>query len=328
MVVRTETVFFMPLIETPGYSAPFYLFDRHLETIYANVARKPSPVNYEREVFHTSDGDIMALDWLRSDSKRLVVLAHGLEGDSRRKYMVGMAGYFHQRGWNALAWNCRSCGGLMNKLPKMYHHGETEDISELIDYVSGLKRFEKIALIGFSMGGSIILKYLATASKVPSKIVAAVAVSTPCNLKDAARQTLKPINRLYLSRFLRSLKRKMHFKASMLPDLAGNLHMIRNFDDVIRLYTMPVYGFKNVDEFYEQASAGVYLRGVKLPSLIINAKNDPLLTPSCMPADAARENPWLFLDMPARGGHVGFALHGKDYTMAERKSFDFIQSFA
>lgn len=317
----------MPLIETQHYTAPFYLFDRHLETIYANVARKPAPVNYEREIFHTSDGDIMALDWLRNDSNRLVVLAHGLEGDSRRKYMVGMAGYFHQRGWNALAWNCRSCGGLMNKLPKMYHHGETDDIGELIDYVAGQKHFDKIALIGFSMGGSIILKYLAAARRLSPKLIAAVAISTPCNLKDAARQTLKPLNRIYFSRSLGSLKRKMQMKAAILPHVASRLHLIRNFDDLIRLYTLPVYGFKSVDEFYEQASAGSYLRSVKLPSLIINAKNDPLLTPSCMPADAAKENPYLFLDMPDRGGHVGFALHGKDYTMAERRSFDFIQAF-
>lgn len=317
----------MPLIEKTGYEAPFYLFNRHLETIYPNLVRKLPPMQYDREIFHTHDGDVMGLDWLRTASDKLVVLAHGLEGDSRRNYLLGMAHFFYTHGWNVLAWNCRSCGGVMNRLPKMYHHGETEDIAEVMNYVVSMDRFKKIGMVGFSMGGSIILKYLATAARISSKIVAATAISTPCNLKDSARETAKPWNRIYLSRFLGSLKRKLEMKSRLIPFLAKQLNRIRSFDDLIRYYTLPVYGFKSVDDFYDHASAGNYLNDLKIPSLIINAENDPLLTPSCMPSEAARNNPYLFLNTPKRGGHVGFVIPGRDYTLAEQNSYDFIRSY-
>jgi uncharacterized protein len=315
----------MPLVNDSFYKPPFYLFDRHLETIVPNSFRKIEKIKYQRERFLTSDKDFLLLDWLKGGSAKLAVLAHGLEGDSNRRYMKGMARYLFQRNWDVLAWNCRSCGGEMNRLAKMYHHGETDDLNDVLDHVTQMENYKNIALIGFSMGGSIIVKYLGSMKKVSSKIKAAVAISTPCNLKDSMLEVQKPSNKIYYKRFLKALVRKLKVKASLLPDLIREIDTVKCFDDIHKIYTAPVYGFKDVDDFYEQASAVNYLQGVSVPTLIINAQNDPMLPESCSPVKIARQHPYVFLDMPIRGGHVGFTLMGQQHTWSEVRSHEFVE---
>ncbi len=314
----------MPLLENSGYRPPFYLFDKHLETIVPNAFRRVDNVPYQRERFTTSDKDFFLLDWLKKSSDKLVVLAHGLEGDSNRRYMKGMATFFHSRNWDVLAWNCRSCGGEMNHLPRMYHHGETSDFTELMDFVTSIEKYKSIALVGFSMGGSIILKYLGIVKKLPSKIKAAVAISTPCNLKDSMLEVQKPSNRIYYKRFLKSLIQKLHKKVDIFPDLKHKIDKIRTFDDIHEHYTTPVYGFIDTDDFYKQASACNFLDEIKVPTLIINAQNDPILPASCSPVQIAKSHSYVHLETPSRGGHVGFTLQGQSVTWGEVKAFEFV----
>lgn len=315
----------MPLMDSTDYRSPFYLFDKHLETIVPNAFRNVVDITYMRERFITSDNDFLLLDWLKTGSDKLVVLSHGLEGDSNRRYMRGMAKFFNKRNWDVLAYNCRSCGGEMNKLSKMYHHGETEDLKEVLDHVTNDKPYKTIALVGFSMGGSIILKYLGSIKKLSSRIKAAVAISTPCNLKDSMVEVQKPANRIYYKRFLKALIVKLKAKAALLPDLLSEIDKIRSFDDIHRVYTAPVYGFKDADDFYAQASAINYLEDIKIPTLILNAQNDPMLPNSCSPVKIAKSHSNVFLDMPIRGGHVGFTLMGRNETWSEIRSYEFVE---
>jgi uncharacterized protein len=314
----------MPLVNNSFYKPPFYLFDKHLETIVPNSFRKVDEIKYQRERFHTSDQDFLLLDWLKGGFDKLVVLAHGLEGDSNRLYMKGMARFFSRHNWDVMAWNCRSCGGEMNRLAKMYHHGETEDLKEVLDYVAQKKDYKSIALIGFSMGGSIILKYLGINKNISSKIRAAVAISTPCNLKDSMLEVQKPSNRIYYQRFLKALVQKLKTKIVLLPDIINDIDRIKSFDDIHKIYTTPVYGFENTDDFYKQASAVNYLEGITVPSLIINAQNDPMLPKSCSPVKIAKDHPNVYLDTPSRGGHVGFTLFGQTSTWSEIRSHEFV----
>jgi uncharacterized protein len=314
----------MPLVNHSAYNAPFYLFSNHLETIVPNAFRRVGTIKYARERFKTADNDFMLLDWIKRGSDKLVVLSHGLEGDSNRRYMRGMAKFFAQRKWDVLAWNCRSCGGEMNKLAKMYHHGETEDIKEVLDYVVQYKNYKNIVLIGFSMGGSIILKYLGSMKKISSKIKAAVAISTPCNLKDSMMEVEKPANRIYYKRFFNALVNKLKAKAALFPDLMKEIDKVKCFDDILRVYTAPVYGFKDEDDFYAQASAINYLDDIEIPTLILNAQNDPMLPSSCSPAKIAKHHPYVFLENPPRGGHVGFTLLGQEETWSEIRSYGFV----
>jgi len=156
----------MPIINQSTYPGPpSYLFNGHLQTIVPSVFRKVEGVAYERERFLLADGDFVDIDWLDTRSKKLVVLTHGLEGDSGRHYIKGTAKLFSQNGWDVLAWNCRSCSGEMNKAFRLYNHGEIGDISELINHALRTKHYEKIVLVGYSMGGNISLKYVGARGK-------------------------------------------------------------------------------------------------------------------------------------------------------------------
>ena len=150
----------MPLIENSSYKKPFYYWNGHWETIIPSMFRKIEGVAYQRERLELNDGDFVDLDCLKQDSSKLVIITHGLEGNSDRHYAKGMAKHFFQNGWDAIAWNCRGCSGDINRLPRFYHHGATEDLAAVVQHALDSNRYKTIVLIGFSMGGSMTLKYL------------------------------------------------------------------------------------------------------------------------------------------------------------------------
>ena len=208
----------MPIIHKSSYtSPPFYQFNGHLQTILPGMFRKVE-IQYERERLTLSDGDFVDLDWHVHNNQRLALLSHGLEGNSERPYIKGMAKLFAEHGWDVLAWNCRSCSGEMNRNFRLYNHGEIGDFGEVIQHINRTKRYDQIALIGFSMGGSITLKYLGIHGKeIPDNIAKAVAFSTPCDLKSGAEILDEPQNKIYRNRFLKKLKIKLEAKAAQFP---------------------------------------------------------------------------------------------------------------
>lgn len=318
----------MPVLFPNDYRKPAFLLNPHLETIIPNTLRRIKHVDYQRERFRTSDDDFMLLDWLRQGASRLIILAHGLEGHSGKSYMKGLARIFYRRGWDVLAWNCRSCGGEMNKQVKLYHHGEISDLAELIKFVTRKNEYEKIALAGVSMGGSIILKYLGEmGNSIHEKIKGAVAISTPCDLAASERQLRKPINSIYRRRFFKKLWQKINQKAQLfLPEALEKLKYAQTFTDLHKIFTMPVYGFSSEDEFYRQGSAINFLPSIKVPSLIINAQNDPMLAGDCYPVQLAQKLEHIFLEIPAYGGHAGFLKIGEGPTWSELRASRFINS--
>ncbi len=315
----------MPLL-TSSYCAPFYLFNGHLETVVPSLFRKITDVTYTRERLELPDGDFLDLDWLRQNSPSLVIVSHGLEGSSERHYAKGMARYFFKRGWDALAWNCRSCSGEMNRLPRFYHHGATEDLSAVVDHTLA-KGYRHVALVGISMGGSMTLKYLGErADQLSPHIRVAAAFSVPCHLGSSAAALDKPANRFYLKRFLDKLGRKIRAKAVMFPETisANGFETITSFREFDNRYTAPLHGFADADDFYERASCMPHLHRIAIPTLLVNARNDPFLPEACYPIDVADRHDQLFLEMPPRGGHTGFTLAGKTENAMEESAFSFV----
>lgn len=283
-------------------------------------------VSYQRERLELNDGDFLDLDWVANHNKKLVIISHGLEGNSYRHYSMGMAKYFSDRDWDALAWNCRSCGGEMNRLPRFYHHGATEDIAAVVTHAIQ-KGYETIALVGFSMGGSMTLKYFGeNADRLHSAVQAAAVFSVPCNLATSARQLDQPSKSFYRNRFLKKLKKKIQAKEQMFPGKISARHFetIRSFKDFDNVYTCPLHGFSNAAEFYEKASSGQFISGIARPTLIVNAANDPFLPPECFPIEIAKESSTVSLEIPAHGGHVGFSLTGREENWMEIRAFEFI----
>jgi len=314
----------MPLIPSSPYQPPFHLFNKHLETIVPSIFRKVT-ATYKRERIELIDGDFLDLDWLSKDRDKLVIVSHGLEGNSDRHYAKGMASYFFQRGWDSLAWNCRGCSGEINRLPRFYHHGATEDLGAVVDHAIK-KKYSHIVLIGFSMGGSMTLKYLGEKKGSVSKAIkSAVVFSVPCDLGSSARELEKPTNKFYLNRFLKKLGVKMQTKSLLFPKQISTVgfEKIKSFREFDNRYTAPLHDFADADDFYTKASCGPYLPAIQIPTLIINALNDPFLPDACYPFDLAKNHDFIHLETPARGGHVGFSLLSKLENWMEQRAFEF-----
>jgi hypothetical protein len=283
---------------------------------------------YVRERLELPDGDFLDLDWMRGYNNKLVIVSHGLEGSSERHYSKGIAHYFHQRGWDALAWNCRGCSGEMNRLPRFYHHGDTEDLAAVIDHAIQ-NTYTHIALVGVSMGGSMSLKYVGERKEhLPNEIKSVTTFSVPCHLSSSAMELDKPGKQFYLNRFLKKLEKKIRSKSQKFPALisADGFDKIKSFRDFDNRYTAPLHGFADADDFYKKASAHQFLPFIQIPTLIVNALNDPFLPKACYPVELAESHEYVHLETPERGGHVGFSMAGKSENWMEVRSFEFVNS--
>lgn len=315
----------MPLISST-YRPPLFFRHGHLSTIYAGIVRKVNGVVQKRERLTLSDGDFLDLDWSTSadPTDKLVILLHGLEGDAQRHYIVGSAKLLNLNGFDACAVNYRGCSGEPNTAYRSYHSGATEDLKEIIHHILTTKKYSEIYLKGFSLGGNLTLKYLGEGNKIPKEIKAAVAVSVPCSLKDSCDQLLSSKNILYAKRFKRHLIAKLKQKQPQFPHLITDsdiksIKTLKDFDDV---YTSKAHHFKDAFDYYAKCSSLQFLEDIKVPSLIINAKDDSFLGEACYPFKEAETNPSLYLEVPDHGGHVGF--WGKNnITYTERRTLDF-----
>ncbi|HKI80453.1 MAG TPA: alpha/beta fold hydrolase, partial [Pseudodesulfovibrio sp.] len=226
----------------------------------------------------------------------------------------------------AACWSQRGCSEEPNRLPRCYHSGETGDLHEIILHCLSTGRYDRVILIGFSMGGNQILKYLGEEpNRVPKQVAGALAFSTPCDL-DAAERVISS-HRIYFEYFMRGLRRKMREKGEHFPDVvdASRLNGVQSLRDFDNRFTAPMGGFKDAAEYYARASSLQFLRDIGVPSLLVNAQNDPFLTPSCFPVTEAMSNPNLFLETPVHGGHVGFvSKSGENIYWSERRAEAFL----
>lgn len=320
----------MPLLESNYKGPPFYYLNGHLETILPSMFRKVKEVHYEREQIETPDDDFLNIDRLRQNSKRLLVISHGLEGGSDRHYAKGLAKLFYQNGWDVAAWNNRSCNGEINRQKILYHHAASYDLRSVIDHIVAGDHYEEIALVGISMGGGQTLRYLGEEKEhgVTDLIKKAVVISAPVSLIESAKTLNLRENKVYEQRFLKKLKAKIRAKAAQFPDIdiegLDEMNTLQEFDNK---YSGPLHGFKDAKAFYEFCDPFPFLEKITREVLILNALNDPLLIGNCFPYDLAANSKNIFLETPERGGHVGFARFGKEFTYAEQRTLDFMNTY-
>nr|MBI1229454.1 alpha/beta fold hydrolase [Cytophagales bacterium] len=318
----------MPIIEKSTYSLPpRHLFNGHFETIIPSIFRQVTGLTYQRERITTPDDDFLDLDWSRIGSDKLLLISHGLEGNSERHYAKGLAKLFNQNGFDVLAWNNRSCSGELNLQPILYHHGSSYDLKTVIDYIERIHAYQSYFLAGISMGGAQTLKYLGeNGSDISPKIKKAAVYSTPCNLTDSAATLRLRRNSFYKRRFLKKLKAKMLLKGQQFPDLIDleRLKSVSEFDTFDTYFTAKLHGFRDAADFYSSVSADNWMENIQIPTLIINAVNDPLLIDRCYPTRLATKHPLIYLEMPARGGHTGFTVSGQEFTWGEYRFLEFL----
>lgn len=319
----------MPILPSSYTKPPFYLFNSHFETIIPSLWRQIEGVIYNRQKIDTPDGDFLNLDWSKVGSNKLLVISHGLEGDSNRHYSKALVKLFNQGAWDVVVWNNRTCGGEMNIRPILYHHGASYDLDTVIRHVLKSENYQEVALAGISMGGAQTLKYLGEkAASLPSQINKAAVYSVPCNLPSSAETLKIPSNKFYKNRFLGKLKHKMALKAEQFPELIDKdlLQRVKSFDEFDTFFTAKLHGFRDASDFYRSVSADNWMAQIAIPTLIINALNDPLLGEKCYPVKLAESTSEIFLEMPKRGGHTGFTLANQEFMWAEHRLFEFLNS--
>ena len=305
----------MPLIEKSTYTPPLLFNNGHLQTIYPCIFRKVFGVTYTRERIDTPDGDFLDLDWSKKGSDKLVIILHGLESNSSANYMRGMIKAFNNKCWDGVSVNFRGCSGEPNKLFRSYHCGATEDLQTVINYVINEKGYRSIALVGFSLGGNLTLKYIGESGCELSPFIhKAAAISVPCHLESAAHHMAGSSNWFYMKRFILSLQRKLIHKHQIFPNQINlaDIQTFQNFKDFDESYTAPAHGFDSAEDYWNKCSSHQFIHQIKIPTLLINAKNDPFLSKESFPVNEAANHTHFHLEIPESGGHVGFVSFNRD----------------
>lgn len=318
MIIRSE------------FKSAFPIAHGHLETILPYFFRKKPVLNYQRERLELDDGDFLDLDWLKkSNRSSLVIISHGLEGSSESSHIAGQARYLFSHGHDVLAWNCRGCSGEVNRLKRSYHSGVSEDLAVVIEHA--LKRYDRIFLLGHSMGGNITAKYLAErGDELSSAIKGAVIISAPLCLASSAKTLGSGFSTYYIRHFIDSLVVKVDEKNKLFDDHNFDIDKIkkfRTFKEFDDLITGPLHGFSDAEEYWKHCSTFHRLDKIACKTLILNAQNDPFLADNCYPEENVRNLPHVYLEIPTQGGHIGFVHFSKEnYFWNELRTLEFFES--
>jgi len=305
------------------YAAPHWLPGGHLQTLYASLVPPPR-VPLERVRWDTPDGDFIDVDFAGDPgAARLMVLFHGLEGSSDSHYSRSLAGAAAAAGWRLAMPHFRGCSGEPNRKPRAYHSGDSEEINWLLLKFFSLN--ENLFSAGVSLGGNALLKWLGEQGKAAGKIVRrAAAVSAPVDLAAAGLALDLGLNRLlYTRHFLSTLKPKSLAKLEVFPGIydGASLRAARSFREFDGIVTAPLHGFRDTDDYWSRASSAPWLERIRVPTLMINARNDPFLPERELLAATRRAAPDVMLEFPRTGGHAAFVagrFPGRQTWLAQR----------
>ena len=328
-----------------AYSAPFWLPGGDLQTIYAATLNPVPKVDYRRERWELPDGDFVDVDWLDVNvinaslvdndashhaSSPIVVLFHGLEGNSQSAYARLLMSAAKAKGWRGVVIHFRGCSGEPNRLPRVYYAGDTAEIEALLSRVRNHEPSAPIYAVGVSLGGNALLKWLGEkGDKAASVIDKAIAVSAPIDLAASAAALDKGLNRLiYTPMFVDSMRPKALAMAQRFPGLLSEekIKAARTIHDIDNAVTAVLYGAVDAEEYYAKNASKPWLPFIRLPTLILNAKNDPFIPASTLPTPT-EVSASVVLEYPETGGHAGFpgdnhwfATHLLEFLQAENSS--------
>jgi uncharacterized protein len=297
----------MPILQSSYLPSPIWR-NPHVSTIYPSAFRKVDGVNYTREGLELVDGDFLDLDWSKSseNNPKLAIFTHGFLGNSTRPYLLGGVKAFNSVHYDALAWNHRGLGGRNNRFEKITTHGSSGDLEEVINYALSLKQYAEIILVGYSKGGNIAMKYGGEKSvNIPSEIKKIIAISSPTDLQGSVDVMGK--KGFYTQRFKTKLVKFLLNRPELIDSqVLKELPKMKYLDDITDNYIAPLHGFKDGRDYYEQCAAMHVVDKIRVPTFILNAKNDPVLSESCAMLEVAKNSDYIYSELPNHGGHCGF----------------------
>ena len=318
------------------FRSPWWLPGAHLQTIVPALFARRAATRYTRERWDTPDGDFIDVD--RAPSPRratpttpTLVVFHGLEGSAQSRYVRGLIAAGAALGWHGVAPHFRGCGGALNAMPRFYHSGDSAEVDWILRRVAAERRDAPLYAVGISLGGNMLLKWLGEQGTAARDLVAAAtSISAPMDLTAGGASLGRGFNRVYAKMFLRTLKAKSRLKLAQHAGLFDRATMeaardLHAFDNVV---TAPLHGFVDTDDYWRRASSKPLLRDIAVPTLILNARNDPFLPASALPRPDQVSSS-VTLEFPAHGGHVGFVAAGPDGSdWMPRRVVRFLASYA
>ena len=294
------------MITRSAFRPAWWLPGPHLQTLFPSLFRQRRPPPLTRERLELPDGDFLDLEWTGSGPGDTVLVLHGLEGSLESHYTGGMLAVLAQQGYTACLMYLRGCSGEPNRLPYSYHSGKTEDLDYVVQTIQQRLPQQPLSIVGFSLGGNILLKWLGEKGEA-ARIHTGVAISVPFDLNQAALQLERGLSRIYQHHLVNKLHAAAQRKAAThpLPWSAERIHELRTFRRFDNEITAPLNGFRDVDDYYARASSKQYLKSIRVPTLLIQAMDDPFLPASALPTNDDL-SPAVTLELSRHGGHVGF----------------------
>lgn len=292
------------MIKKSSFKPLWYLRSAHAQTILANILH-PTPPQVSFETVELPDGDSLRLARGAAQGPDTVVVLHGLEGSLKSAYAQRLMNYLNAAEIPAVFMYFRGCDGNPNRMLHSYHSGETGDLAAVIDHLKQTGS-QRIALVGYSLGGNVTLKYMG--EKPPdSAVVCACAVSVPLLLDVCAERMNQGFSRIYQHSLLQRLKRKVVQKEQQLVEAgySTDLASIKNFVQFDNRFTAPANGFRDAEHYYQSCSSRQFLKHIEKPTLIIHAQDDPFMTTQVIP-QAVELSASTTLELAEHGGHVGF----------------------
>lgn len=295
-----------------NYAAPSWLPGGHLQTIFPATCVARPQVDYRRERWDTPDGDFIDIDFVDGKPGRpFLVLFHGLEGSSDSHYARALMAHIAQLGWSGAVPHFRGCSGELNRAPRFYHSGDAQEVDWIVRRLATERKgtSAKFYTTGVSLGANALLRWLGESGHHAEIVDAACAVSAPLDLAGGGAALSRGLNMIYTRVFLQTLKPKCLRKLEQFPHLFDRENMLhaRNLYEFDNVVTAPLHGYRDTNDYWHRASAKHVLPDITVPTLVLNARNDPFLPAHHLPRTASRH---VTLDFPAQGGHVGFVASG------------------
>jgi predicted alpha/beta-fold hydrolase len=296
------------------YQSPWWLPGGDVQTIYTSQFINAAEVTYERERWELEDGDFLDLDWVRGKPDApVVVLFHGLEGNSSSFYARNLMFAIKQRGWNGVVAHFRGCSGEDNRLARAYFAGDSAEISRIFKHVASVYPHNIRYAVGVSLGGNALLKWAGEQGELAKQFISSAAgISAPLDLTVASNTLDSGFNRsIYTAHFLKTLKAKALRKAGKFPELldAKAISKATTFREFDTLVTAKLHGFRDAADYWEKVASIKWLPSIRIPTLVLNAKNDPFLPAASLPS-VAQVSSSVTLEQPEAGGHVAFPTGG------------------